>query len=60
MSLEEKLQWIESQLTDQDVEAWHNGNMTSHVEQLMKEADLDCIAIWGSRKGPEPLSVTSC
>ena len=48
---------IENGLTQEDVEAWHNGELTAHVEQLMSEFDVDELQIWGSHDGNEPLSV---
>jgi hypothetical protein len=57
MNKDQTQEYIESRLTDKDIRKWHQGKMTKHVEKLMKETGADEIEIWGSRKGPEPLSV---
>jgi hypothetical protein len=49
--------YIEENLTDEDIEAWHNGELTAHVEQLMREAGVDELQIYGSHTGSEPLSI---
>lgn len=55
-----KAKWIEENLTNDDINAWHNGDCTDHVRELMTEAGVECIQIWGSNTGPEPLSVNLC
>lgn len=55
-----KVKWIEENLTGEDIEAWHSGNCTDHVRQLIDEMGVDCIQIWGSNTGTEPLSVVMC
>lgn len=48
---------IENVLTDDDIEAWHGGELTGHVEYLMNQLGVSELQIWGSREGREPLSV---
>ena len=53
--------FIEDNLTCEDVQQWHEeSNATENVEALMDAVDVDCIQIWGSHDGPEPLSVNLC
>ena len=53
--------YVEKHLSREDVEAWHLGEVTKHVEKLMDDAGLDpnrqAIQIWGHPDGPEPVSV---
>jgi len=60
MPEEQACQFIESNLMIQDIEAWHTGEITENVQVLMNVVGLDCIQIWGSREGTEPLSVSLC
>lgn len=53
-------EYIEANLSDEDIDAWHEGEVTDHLRQLMTEAGVECIEIWGSRTGSEPLSVNVC
>lgn len=55
-----KAKWIGSNLTDEDIEAWHEGNCTEHTRRLMDRMNVDCIQVWGSNTGTEPLSVNLC
>ncbi len=55
--LEQKADYIENHLTDEDIAAWHSGEMTTHVELLLATTETGEIQIWGSRVGTEPLSV---
>ena len=52
-------EYFEEELTDKDVEKWHEGECTSHIESMMKECNIDSIQIWGTKDetSPEPLSV---
>ena len=53
--------FIEEYLTSEDVTAWHEEcTATPHVEELMEAVNTDCIQIWGSYEGPEPVSVNLC
>lgn len=49
----------ESFLTQEDAEAWYNGETTQNLYLListLKEFDATPI-VWGSPEGPEPLTV---
>ena len=53
--------FIADYLTDEDVTAWHEEcTATPHVEALMEAVGVDCIQIWGSHEGNEPVSVNLC
>jgi len=52
--------FIVTHLTSRDVKEWHKGNLTRNVAALMREAQVDCIQIWGCHDGPEPLFVNLC
>lgn len=49
----------ESFLTQEDAEAWHQGEMTPNIKVLVNTLDeFNAIPIiWGSPEGPEPLTV---
>ena len=49
--------YIEQRLTAEDVKKWHKGTCSRHISQLMKEAGVDEIQIYGSSDGSEPVSV---
>ena len=57
MDREAQVNYIEDQITDEDIEAWHECEMTEHLEQILNDAGVSVIQIWGSRDGPEPLTV---
>lgn len=46
-----------AELSDEDIEAWHAGDVTPHVEGLMNSLKVKELQVWGSRTGREPLSV---
>lgn len=50
---------LEFILTDEDIDAWHNGNgMTDHLLKAWRQfPSCNVFQIWGSRDGSEPLSV---
>jgi hypothetical protein len=53
-------QFFEDNLTDEDIAAWHEGELSEHAEALLeqvREMGVDAIQVWGSRTGMEPLSV---
>jgi len=51
-------QFIQDNLTRQDVSAWHEDcEATPNVEDLMDAVGVECIQIWGSHDGVEPLDV---
>lgn len=52
--------FIAANLTEDDVREWHDGEMTKNVEALMDAVGVDCIQIWGSHDGPEPVHVNLC
>lgn len=53
-----KEQYIEENLTQADIDAWHSGECTEHVVELMEACGVDQIQIWGgASEGTEPLSV---
>lgn len=53
--------FIVDHLTPDDVHQWHEeSNATENVKALMAAVGLDCIQIWGSHDGPEPLGVNLC
>ena len=53
--------FIEEYLTSEDVTAWHEEcTATPRVEELMEAVGVDCIQIWGSYEGSEPVSVNLC
>lgn len=53
-------EYIQANLTDEGIDGWHEGEVTEHTRQLMREAGVSCIEIWGSNTGSEPLSVNIC
>ena len=54
-------QFVEDNLSDEDIEAWHNEQRaTQNVTDLLDALKLECIQIWGSRNGPESLSINLC
>lgn len=50
---------LEFILTDEDIDAWHNGDgMTPHLANAWRQfPNRRVFQIWGSRDGMEPLSV---
>ena len=53
--------FIVANLTREDVRAWHDEcEMMQNVRDLLDAVGVDCIQIWGSHDGPEPLSVNLC
>lgn len=57
-----KAKWIEENLTDEDIDGWHKGEVTDHTRQLMVQMGVECIQVWGGREGypVEPLRVNIC
>jgi hypothetical protein len=51
---------LECVITDEDVEAWHNGDgMTAHLYTAWQKFPSPRVfQVWGSRDGSEPLSIT--
>lgn len=54
---DQKAEVLVDALTDEDIEAWHNGELTDHVEKLMAHLGVSEMHIWGSNVNTEPLSV---
>lgn len=53
--------FIASELTQEDTEQWHNNSeATQNVTDLMRAVGVDCIQIWGSLDGDEPVTVIVC
>lgn len=53
--------FIADNLSAEDVRQWHEeSNATENVQALMDAVSVDCIQIWGSHDGPEPLHVNLC
>jgi len=52
--------FIADNLTDEDIRQWHDGEMTDNVQALMDAVGVDCIQVWGSHDGLEPVSVNLC
>jgi len=53
--------FIVENLTREDVRNWHEDcEATTNVENLMQACGVDCIQIWGSHDGPEPLHINIC
>jgi hypothetical protein len=48
---------IEAALTDEDIAAWHEGELTAHAEELVER--FGTFQVWGDRQGGmhEPLRV---
>lgn len=47
---------IENELSDEDIEAWHNGEITPNVDEILndvKDIGYYYVEIWGVRN-PEP------
>jgi hypothetical protein len=58
-STEDLENFIATNLSDEDIEAWHNGELTYNTEgmsQALNKYGLE-IEIWGSRIRPEPLTI---
>jgi hypothetical protein len=49
---------IKNELEDSDIAAWHGGELTPHVANLIKWFGVAELKIWGEREGHEPLSVS--
>jgi len=47
---------IAASLSDEDIAAWHEGELTENTAVLVKH--FGTFQVWGSHDGPEPLSVT--
>lgn len=53
--------FIINELTQEDIERWHNDSeATPNVTDLMQAVGVDCIQIWGGFSGDEPVTVTIC
>ncbi len=57
-AIDTSIEWLKEALTDEDVAGWHNGDMTTHVKQLLDATPFDCIEITGTYSGA--LDVTFC
>ena len=59
VAMDEELlgEYIASILTPQDVTAWHEGDLTEHMRQVVDSLAGAEIQVWGSQDGPEPLRV---
>ena len=53
---------IEEAMTDDDVDAWHDGTITDHMRRILDDFNRlmpgAIVHVWGSRDGNEPLSIT--
>ncbi|GAP11120.1 hypothetical protein BECAL_02305 [Bellilinea caldifistulae] len=61
MNAEELKEYLDNEITDADIEAWHNGELTQHMSELLDYVYLHIpdaeVQIWGSRVGSEPLHI---
>jgi hypothetical protein len=53
---------IQEAMTDADVDAWHEGDITEHMRNILDDFNRlmpgAAVQVWGSRNGTEPLSIT--